>query len=285
MAPRRIPLSRTARRLALALPPARAALDERDALRRQLDQTLTQLSLQTAQVASLEVAEEAARRAASPLNPDLRFLVICTYGRTGSTLLQGLLNAAPGVIMRGENHDALRSLHRYHQVVMKARAEHTPESGALAPTSAWYGIDGYQPELAVTLLRLVALQTLLRPDPDTQLVGYKEIRWQHAEDQWRDYLDFIQVLLPGVKFIVLTRDNDAVARSSWWATAGSPRTEVEKHAARRAAIGEYLGDVAYPLHYDDFIADPEVLRGLYDWLGIEFDRATVDQVMAVRHSH
>ena len=33
-----------------------------------------------------------------------RFLFVVTYGRSGSTLVQGLLNAMPGVLVRGENN-------------------------------------------------------------------------------------------------------------------------------------------------------------------------------------
>ena len=33
------------------------------------------------------------------------------------------------------------------------------------------------------------------------------------------------------------------------------------------AAADALGDAAYRVHYDDYVANPEVLRGLFDWLG------------------
>ena len=37
------------------------------------------------------------------VDPDLRYLTVVTYGRTGSTVVQAALNALPGVVVRGEN--------------------------------------------------------------------------------------------------------------------------------------------------------------------------------------
>ncbi len=49
-----------------------------------------------------------------------------------------------------------------------------------------------------------------------------------------------------------------------------------------AAAG--LGDAVHRVHYDDYVADPAVLRGLFDWLGEDFDLAAVEAVMATPHS-
>lgn len=45
--------------------------------------------------------------------PSFRFgsILVITYGRSGSTLLQGILNSIDGILIRGENHNfLLRSL-------------------------------------------------------------------------------------------------------------------------------------------------------------------------------
>jgi hypothetical protein len=46
-----------------------------------------------------------------------------------------------------------------------------------------------------------------------------------------------------------------------------------------------LGRDAYHVHYDDYVADPAVLRGLFEWLGENFDEDRVREVMLVRHSY
>jgi hypothetical protein len=38
---------------------------------------------------------------------DLGYVFVMTYGRSGSTLLMGLLNTIPGYLVRGENDDGM----------------------------------------------------------------------------------------------------------------------------------------------------------------------------------
>ena len=210
----------------------------------------------------------------------LDYLLMLTYGRSGSTLLQGVINSTPGYLMRGENRDALHHLFTYHHVLVKEGAE---AERADTPRSAWYGIDEYAATAAVAQMRELVVTTLLRPKPDTKVVGFKEIRWWHGD--WREYLDFLLALFPGVRFVVNTRDHEAVAKSKWWAERENPLKMLERYERRLNDMGDFLGDRAYKVHYDDYVADHEALRGLFDWLGAPFDRETVDAVMAVKHSH
>jgi hypothetical protein len=210
----------------------------------------------------------------------LDYLVMLTYGRSGSTLLQGVINSAPGYLMRGENRDALHHLFLYHHVITKEAAE---AGRADTPRSAWFGIDEYASAAAMTGMRELVVGTLLRPKPDTKVVGFKEIRWWHKD--WREYLDFLLELFPGVRFVVNTRDHESVSKSKWWAEQKDPLKTLESYERRLTDMADLLGDRAYRVHYDDYVADHEVLRGLFDWLGEPFDRARVDAVMSLRHSH
>ena len=210
----------------------------------------------------------------------LDYLVMLTYGRSGSTLLQGVVNSTPGYLMRGENRDALHHLFTYHHVLV---TESAGAERADTPRSAWYGIDEYAATAAVDGMRDLVVGTLLRPKPDTKVVGFKEIRWWHGD--WREYLDFLLALFPGVRFVVNTRDHEAVAKSKWWAERENPLKMLERYERRLSDMAEVLGDRAYRLHYDDYVADHDVLRGFFDWLGEPFDRERVDAVMSVKHSH
>src|SRR5687767_11745676 len=72
---------------------------------------------------------------AMPARP-LRFrhIFIVTYGRSGSTLLNGVLNAIPGVCVRGENDN---TLFRIYNALLAA--EETVKRAAPVPTHPWYG--------------------------------------------------------------------------------------------------------------------------------------------------
>ena len=50
------------------------------------------------------------------------------------------------------------------------------------------------------------------------------------------------------------------------------------------ALAAQLGDAAYRVHYNDYVADPSSLAGLFEWLGEPFDEAAVRTVLNTAHS-
>ena len=71
-----------------------------------------------AEVARLQARVKVLREG-GPASRDLGYVFVMTYGRSGSTLLMGLLNTIPGYLIRGENDDALRFLHDFHQTCVE----------------------------------------------------------------------------------------------------------------------------------------------------------------------
>lgn len=219
---------------------------------------------------------------------DLQYLFVLTYGRSGSTLLQGVLNAIPGVLVRGENHQVLRHLWRFEteareerDVQRRLRLRH----GRLAsgPTNSFYGIDGFPVTRARESIRRLALDTVLRPEPDTRIVGFKEIRWE--EPDVSAYVAWLRVVFPGARFVVNTRDLDDVARSKWWADRIDAREHLAAVEQRLLDVAADLDGAAYRVHYDDYVEDPARLQGLFTWLGVPFDLELVRRTLAVRHSY
>lgn len=236
-----------------------------------------------AELDRLDGSRDAARMAADPpVSEQLRFLFIVTYGRSGSTLLMGLLNAQPGFCIRGENQGVLYDLFQFQSKAVAARAKQR-RGEPLTPRNPWYGIEHYPAELAAARMRQLVIETLLRPEPGTRVTGFKEIRWWMSHPV--EYLDFIESLFPGARFLLNTRNLDDVAQSGWY-------REQEDVAARLQPLEERLrdtvarrGDRGYHVHYDDYVADPAVLKGMYDWLGEEYDPQRVASVFAVDHSY
>ena len=212
---------------------------------------------------------------------DLGHVFVMTYGRSGSTLLMGILNSIPGWLLRGENRHAMRHLYEFHRSGMAERARVDPER-ASQPTHPWFGIEGFPEAASLAHVRALAEATLLRPEPGTRVTGYKEIRWYDAD--LPDYLAFLQQVFPGARFVINTRNLRDVAASNYWTHKDDPLAQVEAIEAKILGAAAGLGDAAYRVHYDDYVADPEVLRGLFDWLGEELDLETVRAVMATPHS-
>ncbi len=224
------------------------------------------------------------------LRDDLGYLFVMTYGRSGSTLLQGILNSIPGYLIRGENRQVLIHVYRFHRTAVKQRALHRRGQrqrdepvGGLTPTKSWYGMDNFGVRASLRDARRLALDTLLRPQPDTRVTGFKEIRW--TSDDVGEYVAWLRKVFPGARFVVNTRDLHAVARSKWWAETPDAYDHLRDREERLLRLAEELGDAAFHVHYDDYVDNPRALKPLLDWLGEDFHEARIRAVMDVPHSY
>lgn len=209
------------------------------------------------------------------------YVFVMTYGRSGSTLLMGLLNSIPGYLIRGENRHALRHLYEFHRSGLVERARVNPRN-AKESTHPWFGIHGFDEEASLRGIRRLATETLLRPEADTRVSGFKEIRWY---DQDLDaYVDFLRQVFPGARFVVNTRNLADVAASAFWRQKDDALGRLELIEERMLRVADGLGEAAHRVHYDDYVGDPSALRGLFDWLGEPFDEERISRTMAVRHS-
>ncbi len=212
---------------------------------------------------------------------ELDHVFVMTYGRSGSTLLMGILNSIPGYLIRGENRHAMRHLYEFHRSGLVERARVDPARAGQS-THPWFGIESFDEEASLRGIRELATATLLRPEPDTRVTGYKEIRWY--DEDLPDYLDFLQQVFPGCRFVLNTRHLPDVAASNYWTHKDDPLGRLHVIEARMLAAAEGLGDAVHRVHYDDYVADPAVLRALFDWLGEPWDEAQVRSILATPHS-
>jgi hypothetical protein len=220
-----------------------------------------------------------AERRRSP--SDLDYLFVVTYGRSGSTLLMGILNSIPGYLLRGENWDALHHLFRFHRTLEEG-SRRWDRARLRQRTHPFFGAGDFPEQRSLEGIRELVLDTVLRPRADTRTTGFKEIRWY--QDDVEEYVDWLRRVFPGARFVVNTRDHDEVLRSGWWAKRPENAEVLPRVEERILALAESLGEAAYRLHYNDYVADPTVLRGLFEWLGEPFDEDAVRGVLATRHS-
>jgi len=211
---------------------------------------------------------------------DLSYVFVVTYGRSGSTLLAGILNSIPGYLIRGENRDALHHLYLFHRTLADERARVGQDNGRQR-THPFYGIGDVPLEKSLAGSRALVLDTVLRPKADTRVTGFKEIRWYHPD--LPEYVAWLREVFPGARFLVNTRNHASVLKSGWWAE-GDHAEGLAAVEAGILALADSLGEAAYRVHYDDYVADPAVLRGMFEWLGEPWDEDAVRAVMARKHS-
>ncbi len=212
---------------------------------------------------------------------EMDYVFVMTYGRSGSTLLMGILNSIPGWLLRGENRHAMRHLYDFHRSGLEEKRRVNPDL-ASQPTHPWFGIEGYPEAASLQHIRALAQATLLRPEPGTRVSGYKEIRWY--DEDLPAYLAFMQEVFPGARFVLNTRNLADVAASNFWTHKDDPLGRVQFIEERMLAAAAGLGDAVHRVHYDDYVADPGSLRGLFDWLGETYDQDRIQAVMATPHS-
>jgi hypothetical protein len=213
----------------------------------------------------------------------LGYVFIATYGRSGSTLLQGILNSSPGVLVRGENAGAPVLLWRYHRRLTRHH-NRVGRTKALTAQHPWFGIDGYPQDTALDDIRRLLTDTLLRPEKSTRIVGYKDIAWPRRTEIV-EYAEFLQRVFPDARIVVNTRDIAATARSGWWAKDPAASAQIQEIHESLLFLHEQMPQSTYHVHFDDYVADPGRLAGLFEWLDLDFDRAAIEAVMAVKHSY
>lgn len=218
--------------------------------------------------------------------PKLRGTVfIVTYGRSGSTVLQAILNTIPGCHVAGESFDTLGAL---FDAGARARRAHMTWGGeARGPDHPWHGAGNIDEVGLERDLAFAFVTRLVQPPLDAQWVGAKEIRYPQRADRLADMVEMILRAFPNPVILFNSRAADDVVRSKWW--AAKPEAEVRALIAQMdglfAEITAAHPDKCLHIQHDATIADPECLRPVFAALGAEFDVAAIRRVLSNRLTH
>lgn len=211
------------------------------------------------------------------------FVFIVTYGRSGSTLLQKILNSIPGYCVRGENANGLFHIYQAWREMTQARAilALRRRKQASSIDHPWHGAELINPDTLARALVKTFVDEVLNLPNDTRVGGFKEIRWHKSAEQFPDFMRFVHAYFPNAKVIVNTRDLDAVARSGWWAKQKPHQVKAVLSAANTmfAAYREEFPEASISLHYDDYTGNPDAFVPLFDFLGESFDRDAIKAIL------
>lgn len=214
-----------------------------------------------------------------------RNIFIVTYGRSGSTLLQRMIQTIPGCTIRGENNNVIETIWKSAQRIRKTRADwgKSPQP----ELSPWHGADLVRPMFFAAGMVDAMIDSVLRPPQDARYFGFKEIRYVSVGNDLPALLDFMRAHFKDAFFIFNTRNADDVMKSRWWKkkdpdhvralVENSDRLYATYHAAH-PEFTEYL-------RYEDFSANPDALRGLFDRLGEPFDRKKITEILSESLNH
>lgn len=218
-----------------------------------------------------------------------KFVFVVTYGRSGSTLIQNLLNSIDGYCIRGENANPLGSLAMaWRAIEGSTNVRNMARNGiATGPDHPWYGAENIAPKRFAQRLAQVFVSEILAPPQGTRVTGFKEIRWANDTRQFFPTLNFARTVFPHARFVFNTRNHDEVARSGWW--ADQPEDAVKARLAQAETLFKQFQNshpgLCVHLHYNDYTADHGALKPLFDLLEEPFDRSRINAVMAKPLTH
>lgn len=215
-----------------------------------------------------------------------RHVFIVTYGRTGSTLLQGVLNACPGVTIHGENGGFFYYLYKAYESALRSRAL-LAGGEASAPTDPFYGADGVDiPRLKAAIAGLMRDHLYRDDDPaESRLRGFKEVRYDMPDLE--AYLDFLGEVFERSCFVFLTRDARETGASGFW-KGGDPALVEGKLRYMERAFESYRQrhpERCFALDYVDLTPAGPVLLGLLETLKLAADPESLRGVFNEPHSY
>ncbi len=222
-------------------------------------------------------------------HPSEGYVFVVTYGRSGSTLVQNLLNALPGCLIRGENNNALFPLYKSWRALVRSpdicRMRQAREVSD--PSHPWFGAEAIDTDSYARSLCAGFASQVLRPPPQVRLCGFKEIRTISPEADFMEYLAFLNAYFPRPRFIFNTRNHDDVVKSSWW-RQHEPAEVRQMMRSAEAVFDTFAAahpDRSIRLHYDDYVRNHRQFEPLFELLGHRPPPERMHAVLSTRLTH
>lgn len=198
------------------------------------------------------------------------YVFIVTGGRSGSTLIQGLLNAMPRTLVRGENNFYLLPMFRAQGRVFNYKRRFGKDAHGVK--SAHYGVHNFDLTAYTTMTRDWTVRSLLgEVDPrNVDRIGFKEVSWNAIRpDETAAFFNWFESVFPNARYVLNRRDPGVAIHS------GHYRSMSEQAAAaafrRVFDVQDFLHDTRPERTFftefevvtgDDAAAKDEQLRGL-----------------------
>jgi len=214
-----------------------------------------------------------------------KFVFIVTYGRSGSTLVQNILNSIDGYLIRGENNNVLFDLYKSYQKVVFAKQRFGQEF--LEKESPWYGADLLGPEKYGRKMIHLFVNEILNPTDDYKVLGFKEIRYFEHPKEFDNFLNFMRHFFYPAAFIFNKRDPNEVKNSGWWKQQEPDKVVklISEYDLMMDNYAKKFPDNTYIVKYNEYTKNPESLRGLYEFLGEKFDLNKIKKVLSKKLTH
>lgn len=195
--------------------------------------------------------------------PTPRFVFVVTYGRSGSTLTQGMLNTLPRTLVRGENNLYLLPMFRAY-ASLESFKDKFGGPGAAKASSAFYGLREVDLDaFAVSVRELVQQQLLGDVAPsDIDRLGFKEVLWHRIKpEEWSDFFGFMDLAFDDPRYVLNRRDVAMTSTSGFWQKKEPGVAEQQINRVRRLQdfLRESRADRCVDTQFEAMTSDDEAI--------------------------
>lgn len=222
--------------------------------------------------------------------PNEGFIYIVTYGRSGSTLLQGILNASSEIHVAGENGGFLHDLFLATKTIVATRKK-VGQNSHRSATDPFYGVDFFsEKDFAEQFGKLLKGQ-ILKSCPKAKaprFVGFKEIRYPH-KPELEAYFEFMRSLFQRSIFLFLFRDLDQTLSSGMYADLNDDARQQHRKVffefeATCKTFASNRSDCAI-IRYEDLVGNPRGVAEQFARLGLPVVASDIERTLKTPHSY
>lgn len=215
-----------------------------------------------------------------------RYLFVVTYGRSGSTLLNGVLNSIDGYKILGENFNSFIDLYEFHNKMIRARGSNDAcerNHGIFKDRNPWWN-DYSNYNLKDGMCSCI--EYIYDPVGEYRVIGFKEIRWGSMADRLDDYLRFLTRIF-NPRFIFLTRNLDETCKSGWHKDNPDCKKKLQLFENRiNKYIRIYDDGRWFHLHFKElYKVEPNDFKPLFRFLDETYHYDTVKEVLDKVHGY
>ena len=244
---------------------------------------------------------QGAQSVGKPVSAAANPLIILSCGRSGSTLIQRILNTCEKWSISGENYGAIEDLLLfYHKLLTSKQYVPQDNSGFLTYEKCvannikpcWY--NTYHLEAVKVMLQLLIVN-MFNPNGKFRVWGFKEIRFGIQEacsgDLFEDrpvftrnregmetIIGLMRSLFPNLKVIVNTRNVNDISKSAWFKDHES-KTRIQAQQDLLVSYATQHSDFCYVIDYSQVCKNDDELRDLFVWLHEPYNQSAVAVVL------
>ncbi|MGC4111223.1 MAG: hypothetical protein QM747_12525 [Nocardioides sp.] len=223
--------------------------------------------------------------------PEPSWVFVVTYGRSGSTLTQGMLNALPRTLVRGENNLFLLPIFRSWLGLRDFQQNFRGQGNPLT-TSAFFGLHELDMDaFAASVRELVRVQLMgSTPTEDVDRLGFKEVLWHRVKPrEWEDFFGFFDLAFDNPRYVLNRRDLETTTTSGFWRSRkpGMAEQQIKRVERMQSFLRESRPDRCFDTRYEvttsaDRAVAAESMRSLAQFVTGSCDDELLERLLALR---